>query len=241
MKETLRKENYPMNQWFSLTCDRYGHLMTAVGGSSSKINRSGECPNPEQIPPAPSTERKLEKPTPPESSLQTVVAKPPIQRILVPIDATHVKPADLDPILKVARRFDAEITLLHCYSTPPSFDYAVGTSALADVTLHRNRIMAQLVKLCSDVQKSFAKCRCIFTFESLTVAIRRASERLQADLIAVPFSLDYASHCWTTGDLLDELIRRADCPVLGFPRLKASSCSPLRRKSNPRFKLHKEW
>jgi len=191
--------------------------MTAVGGSSSKINMSGEGPSPEQIPPAPSTEGKLEKPTPPESPLQAAAAKPPIQRILVPIDATRVKPADLDPILKVARRFDAEITLLHCYSTPPSFDYAVGTSALADVTLHRNRIMAQFLKLCCDVQKSFAKCRCIFTFGSLPVAIRRASERLEADLIAVPLSLDYASHCWTTKDLVDELIRRANCPVLGVP------------------------
>jgi nucleotide-binding universal stress UspA family protein len=206
-----------MNQWFSLTCDRYGHLMTAVGGSSSKITRSGEGPKPEQIPPAPSTERKLEKPTPPESRLQTVVAKPPIQRILVPIDATHVKPADLDPILKVARRFDAEITLLHCYSTPPSFDYAVGTSALADVTLHRNRIMAQLLRLCRDVQKSFAKCRCLFTFGSLPVAIHRASERLRSDLIAIPLSLDFVSHCWTTKELLDELVRRADCAVLGVP------------------------
>jgi nucleotide-binding universal stress UspA family protein len=216
MKETLRKQKVTvMNQWFSLSCDRYGHLMTAVGGSSSKINRSGERPKPEKIPPAPYTEGKLEKPTPPELPLQTAGEKPPIQRILVPIDATHVKPADLDPILKVARRFDAEITLLHCYSTPPSFDYAVGTSALADVTLHRNRIMAQLLKLCCDVQKSFAKCRCIFVFGSLPVAIRRASERLQADLIAVPLPLDFASHCWTTKDLLDELIRRANCPVLG--------------------------
>jgi nucleotide-binding universal stress UspA family protein len=197
--------------------------MTAVGGSSSKINRSGEGPNPEQIPPAPSTEGKLEKPTPPESPLQTAAENPPIQRILVPIDATHVKPTDLDPILKAARRFDAEITLLHCYSTPPSFDYAVGASALADVTLHRNRIMAQLLKLCCDVQKSFAKCRCIFTFGSLPVAIRRASERLQADLIAVPLPLDFASHCWTTKDLLNELIRRANCPVLGFPPPKVNS------------------
>jgi nucleotide-binding universal stress UspA family protein len=187
-----------MNQWFSLTCDRYGHLMTAVGGSSSKINRSHEVPNPEQIAPASPTERKSEKPTPRESPLQTAAAKPPVRRIIIPIDADHVKPADLKPILKVARHFDAEVTLLHCYSTPPSFDYAVGTTALADVTLHRNRIMAQLLKLCGDVQKSFAKCRCIFTSGSLPAEILRASERLQADLIAVPFSLDYASHCWTS-------------------------------------------
>jgi len=128
-----------------------------------------------------------------------------------------VKPADLKPILDVALRFDAEITLLHCYSTPPSFDYAVGASALVDVTLHRNRIMARLLKLCRDVQKSFAKCRCVFTFGSLPVAILRASERLQSDLIAVPLSLDFVSDCWTTKELVDELVRRADCAVLGVP------------------------
>ena len=118
---------------------------------------------------------------------------------------------------EVARRFDAEITLLHCYSTPPSFDYAVGASALVDVTLHRNRVKAQLLRLCRDVQKSFAECRCVFTFGSLPVAILRASERLQSDLIAVPLSLDFVSDCWTTKELLDELIRRADCAVLGVP------------------------
>src|ERR1700730_2271688 len=210
-----------MNQRISLNCDRYGHLITAVEVSSSKMNRSRRVPSAEQITPAPgmaqSAESKSGKRTPYNSLLQTCAQKSPISRILVPIDATHVKPADLKPILEVARRFDAEITLLHCYSTPPSFDYAVGASALVDVTLHRNRIMAQSLKLCRDVQKSFAKCRCLFTFGSLPVAILQASERLQSDLIAVPLSLDCVSHCGTTKELVDELVRRADCAVLGVP------------------------
>jgi nucleotide-binding universal stress UspA family protein len=210
-----------MNQWISLNCDRYGHLITAVGGSSSKMNRSRRVPSAKQITPAlemaQSAESKSEKLTPNDSQLQTATQKSPIRRILVPIDVTRVKPADLKPILTVARRFDAEITLLHCYSTPPSFDYAVGASALIDVTLHRNRIRTQLFKLCRDVQKSFAKCRCEFTFGSLPAAILRASERLQSDLIAVPLSLDFVSDCWTTKELVDELVRRAGCAVLGVP------------------------
>jgi hypothetical protein len=60
--------------------------------------------------------------------LQTVTQKSTIRRILVRIDATHVRPVDLKPILKVARPFAAEVTLLHCYSTPASFGYAVGAS-----------------------------------------------------------------------------------------------------------------
>jgi len=219
-----KTESYPMNQWFSFNCDRYGHLITAVGGSSSKINRSRQVPSAEQITLAPRVvqfpESDSEKPTPYDSLLQTAAEKSPIRRILVPIDATHVKPDDLKPILKVARRFDAEITLLHCYSTPPSFDYARGTSALVDITLHRNRVRAQLLKLCRDVQKFFDKCRCEFTFGSLPGAILRASERLQSDLIAVPLSLDFISRCWTTKELLDELVRGANCAVLGVPSVQ---------------------
>jgi nucleotide-binding universal stress UspA family protein len=214
-----------MNQWSNLNCDRYGHLITAVGGSSSKIDWSREFPNAERIALTPrsvqSTERNAEKPAPFDSQLQTVVERSLIRRILIPIDAAHVEAADLKPILRVARRFNAEVTLLHCYSTPPSFDYAVGPSALKEVSLHRHKVWARLLMLCDDVQKFYSKCCWEFTFGSLPAAILRTSERLQADLIAVSVSLDFASHCWTTKDLLDELVRRANCAVLGVPSARS--------------------
>jgi nucleotide-binding universal stress UspA family protein len=180
-----------MNEWPSLRCDQYGHVITTAG-----------------------------KPVPSDSSPQAGIGHSPIQRILVPIDADRVKSTDLKPILKVARRFDAEVTLLHCYSTPPSFDYVLGHCALAEVSLHRDRVRSRLLKLCGDVQQFFSKCRCEFAFGSLPEQILRVSERLQADLIAVPLSLDFVSHCWTTKALLDELVRRADCAVLGVPSAK---------------------
>jgi nucleotide-binding universal stress UspA family protein len=222
MKETVSKtESYPMNRWFSLSCDRYGHLITAKGGLSPKINRSREILTTEQVAPDPPVaqlaEKRLEKPAPHDLLVQTTAEKSPVRRMLVPIDADHVQPADLKPILKVARRFDAEVTLLHIYSTPPSFDYAVGATALVDVSLHRSIARTRLLKLCADVQKFFAKCRCEFAIGSLPEEILRASENLHADLIAVPVSLDFVSHCWTTRELLDELVRRANCPVLGVP------------------------
>jgi hypothetical protein len=37
---------------------------------------------------------------------QNAAASSPIRLILIPIDAMHVKPVDLKPILKVAQRFD---------------------------------------------------------------------------------------------------------------------------------------
>jgi Universal stress protein family len=210
-----------MNQRSNLNCDQYGHLIAATGGSYSKTNQSCEVLDHEETTLTPrsvqSAARRLAKPAPFDSQSQTAVEKSPIRRILVPIDAAYVEAADLKPILKVARRFEAEVTLLHCYSTPSSFDYVVGPSALMELSLHRSMIRARLLKLCADVQEFFPRCCCEFIFGSLLVAILRASETLQADLIAVPLSLDFVSHCWTTKELLDELVRRANCAVLGVP------------------------
>jgi hypothetical protein len=69
---------------------------------------------------------------------QNAAASSPIRLILIPIDAMHVKPVDLKPILKVAQRFDAEVMLVHCYEMPLSFHYAVGRSAPMEITLHCN-------------------------------------------------------------------------------------------------------
>lgn len=142
----------------------------------------------------------------------------PIRQILIPIDATQVKLADLKPVLRVAQRFDAEVTLLHCYEIPLSFHYAVGRSALMDVVLHSDLVRTQLLQLCAEVRKFFSNCRSEFTFGSLPVEILCASQRLQSDLIVVPLALDLGSYSWTTKEIMDELVRKADCPVVSFSK-----------------------
>src|SRR5258707_14239392 len=147
---------------------------------------------------------------------QNAAAKSPIRRILIPIDATRLKSADLKPVLKVAQRFDADVTLLHCYEIPLSFHYAVGRSALMEVVLHRDLVRTQLLQLCAEVREFFARCRSEFTFGSLPVEILCASQRLQSDLIVVPLALDFGSYSWTTKEIMDELVRKAACPVGGI-------------------------
>jgi hypothetical protein len=164
-KQTFNVEKgIPMNKWFNPTCDRYGHLITVLGGPSTETNRLFDVPKAEQITLDPrvaqSTERGLRQSGPSDSLFQCPEEKSPIRRILIPVDATHTEPADLKPILKLARDSDAQVTLLHCYTTPPSFDYAVGPSAMAEVSLHRRMVRARLFKLCMDVKKFFPKCRC---------------------------------------------------------------------------------
>jgi hypothetical protein len=101
--------------------------------------------------------------------------------------------------------------------TPRSFSFLRGPSALAEVLYHRNMVRTQLLRLESQLRKSFPKSKCCFTSGSPPEEILRASKRINADLIIVPTSLDLISDCWSTASLIDELVRRANCPVLGVP------------------------
>jgi universal stress protein family protein len=206
--ERLATESYPMDQWLGLSSDRYGHQITLGGGVSSKIT-SFEVSH--------SAGPESEEPPAHDLIIQNAAGRSPIRRILIPIDAVHVKPLDLKPILNLAQHIDAEVTLLHCYEIPLSFHYAVGWSALMDVSLHREMVRTRLLKLCADVRKFFTRCRSEFALGSLPVEILYASRSLQTDLIAVPLALDFGSYSWTTKEIMDELVRKANCPVVGIP------------------------
>jgi nucleotide-binding universal stress UspA family protein len=215
-----KTERYPMDQWLGLSSDRYGHLATSGGWASSKTRSLGVSHSAEPD--------ELGEPLAHDLIFQNSAARSPIRRFLIPIDALEVKPVDLKPILKVAERFDAEVTLLHCYEIPPSFDCAVGPSALMEVTLHRDMAKTRLLKLCTEVRKFFAKCRYAFAVGSLAVEILRASDTLHADLIVVPLSLDFVSYGWTTKKLMDELVRKANCSVLWIPSAQSEESTASR-------------
>lgn len=147
----------------------------------------------------------------------------PIRRILVPVDAIQTKLSDLRPILSMAHRFGASVTLLHCYIAPPSFDFARGDRALPELSLHRWRVRSRLYELGGAARKLFPECSCCYVSGSPTTQILRQSQRLLADLIAVPLPLDLVRWCWLPEELLDELIRKANCPVVCVPASIAES------------------
>lgn len=200
------KESYPIDQWFDRSSGRYGHLVTP-GSRPSKIGplQISSFAEPDE----------LGKPGAHDSVIENTAVKSPIRRILIPIDPVQVKVADLRPILQIAQRFDAEVTLFHCYEMPPSFCYARGRSALTDLILHRQRVRMRLLKLCTEVRRLFPKCRSEFASGSLPIEILRAS-RIQSDLIVVLLSPEFVSHNWTAKELMDELVRKANCAVLGI-------------------------
>jgi hypothetical protein len=85
-----------MSQWIDLNCERYGHLITAVGRSSSKVNGYLMFRHAEQIALPPQVahlrRRDLGQSRRSDWHFQTAEEESPVRRILVQIDAAHVKP-----------------------------------------------------------------------------------------------------------------------------------------------------
>src|ERR1700749_1976145 len=96
-------------------------------------------------------------------------------------------------------------------------------SAFDDVIRHRERNLLRLQSLCYKVRRSWAKCLWIFEDGPLPASILRVSKSMGADLIVVPASLDAASENWSTSEVVDELARKAHCPVL-------AGCAITRRR-----------
>ena len=157
----------------------------------------------------------------------------PIREIVVPIDAIQTKLSDLRPILQTAQRLGASVTLLHCYVAPPSFDFAAGDGAVRELSTHRSRVRSRLHKITAGARKLFRNCRCRFVSGSPSTQILRQSQRLLADLIAVPLPLDLVRWCWLPEELLDELVRRASCPVLCLPASQTLAETPIINSSGP--------
>ena len=202
---------------FNPTCDRHGHMLTGVGGSP-QVMAPFVLPTAEEIALFPggvgigsaSTGQGQRN----GSSAKKRKVAFRIRKILVPVDSERTKPADLKRTIQLARRLGAQITLLHCYESPRSFTYAEGDTAFDDVIQHRERNLVRLKSLCSKVRRSWSKCLWLFEDGPLPASILRVSKSMGADLIVVPASLDAASENWSTSEVVDELARKAHCPVL---------------------------
>ncbi|PWT86100.1 MAG: hypothetical protein C5B58_01965 [Acidobacteria bacterium] len=177
-----------MKGLFNPTCGRYGHIFTGPGGSP-QIMAPFVFPTAEDMAflPGPgkgsvsSPYRRLNG-----SMSKKRTAPFRIGKILVPIDSQHTKLIELKRVIQLARRLNAQITLLHCYEAPHSFSYVQGACAFEDVVRHREQTLFRLQTLCSQVRKAWPKCLCLFEVEPLPAAILRVAVRILADLIVVP-------------------------------------------------------
>lgn len=127
----------------------------------------------------------------------------------------------------MACRFGARVTLLHCYIAPPSFDFTVGQLGIRELSLHRAAVLSRFHKLATEVRQGFPNCSYRFVRGLPVTQILRESEGMRADLIAIPLPLDLISWCCLPEELLSELVRRANCPVLCVPVNQAPSLTSI--------------
>jgi hypothetical protein len=106
-----------MKRPFNPSCDRHGHLLIGVGGSS-QVMAPFIFPTAEEMAFLPDAlSGSVSVPHPQINGSMSKKRKVPfrIRKILVPVDSEHTKPADLKRVIQLARRVSAQITLLHCY------------------------------------------------------------------------------------------------------------------------------
>jgi nucleotide-binding universal stress UspA family protein len=147
-----------------------------------------------------------------------------IRRILVPIDFSEHSQHALDEAIGLAKRFGAEVHLIHCYQVypagavgfpydvalPESYERAVREAATARLSDWREKTSAQGVRVEQHLRVDFP-----------SHGIVDLAEKLAADLIVIGSrGLSGFKHV-VLGSVAERTIRHAPCPVLTVKRLKA--------------------
>src|SRR5215472_13197846 len=85
-----------------------------------------------------------------------------IRRIAVPVDLTSRAEKGVDAALELARRFRADLFLVHVYKEPYSFSYVRGPICYAACEHHRLTTEWDLLVLRDQLRKQYSRCFSIF-------------------------------------------------------------------------------
>jgi universal stress protein A len=139
-----------------------------------------------------------------------------IDKILVPVDFSECSQGALDEAIELARKFDAELHLLHCYPIHP-----VGPAAPYDVMLPpsiEQTIQESARGLLAEWERKVAgrgvKARKHLSPGAPASEISELAHALGVDLIVMGTrGLSGLEHV-LLGSVAERTIRRAPCPVL---------------------------
>ena len=152
------------------------------------------------------------------------IAKPgfEIRKILVPTDLRKESKAALQYATYLARVFGAQLTLLHVYQEPYSFDYLRGPNACGAIIRHRRGVEDALAALATEVREKQVACNADFRYGSLCREIAKAAEN--CDLIVISTHqygwLDRLAY----GSDADSILHHTQCPVLIIHQDKGVQC-----------------
>jgi nucleotide-binding universal stress UspA family protein len=139
-----------------------------------------------------------------------------VRRILVPVDVLHSQPEQFRELFSIARRFNARVIFVHGYVAPPCFDFAVGPNAVQEAREHSLQVRNRVADFGARARQLYQRTRAVFLSGAPVTVVLKASHVLRTDLIAMGMGMDWFNHCWTMKEFVTEVIRRAECPVLGF-------------------------
>ena len=137
-----------------------------------------------------------------------------IRRILAPTDLTSAASEVIDYAVAFARRFGAELILLHVHEAKGSADYSLNVIDDTIVDERRERAEDALRELCAEVNETYPHCDMCFRAGRPGEEIVLAARDLEADLIVVSTH----HYHWFTPLIgksdAEKILRRTPCPVL---------------------------
>jgi nucleotide-binding universal stress UspA family protein len=144
-------------------------------------------------------------------------APPIIKRILVPTDLTKESDRAIEFGLVLAKRFGAQLTLLHAYREPYAVQYVRGPHAYDAVVEERRYFENALKSIGEDVRKQYADCDIEFRDGMPCEEIVQTAKERDVDLIVISTH----HYNWLTrlayGCDAEQILRHAPCPILILP------------------------
>ncbi len=138
-----------------------------------------------------------------------------IDKILVPVDFSSSADRAVDHAIELARKFDAEIHLLHSYQLSPGAILPYETALPATIYDDLRKVATQeLTKVHDRVKAAGPSCVMHLSQDIPANAIVQAADELDADLIVMGTrGLTGLKHAFL-GSVAERTVRLARCPVL---------------------------
>jgi nucleotide-binding universal stress UspA family protein len=138
-----------------------------------------------------------------------------IRRIAVPVDLTSDTQKGVDPALHLARRFGADLFLVHVYKEPYPLSHVSGPICYDACEHHRFNTELDILALRDQLRKQYPRCFAIFREGTdITREISAVAKEINADLIVVPAHHQNWFEYLCEGSYAEGIVRKAPCPVL---------------------------
>jgi nucleotide-binding universal stress UspA family protein len=148
-----------------------------------------------------------------------------LSRILVPIDFSDRCRRAAECAESLARRYGAELLLLHAVAPieiPFGAAEALAYSGTDDITRKRVAEKAELLEHFRPVEPSPTTTRVVIESDPARAILRYTADR-PCDLIVMPTHGYGALHRLVTGSVTAEVLRHAPCPVWTGPRVEPAA------------------